>query len=75
MVTVTSTDAVHSSSFKDGSSGGDPIGFLIQTLDGKTIYLAGDTGLFDDMAGLVKADSTWQYCRLVATTPWTQTML
>lgn len=43
------TNALHGSAFPDGSYGGNPVGFLIKTLDGKTIYLAGDTGLFGDM--------------------------
>lgn len=43
------TNALHGSSFGDGSHGGNPVGFLLKTLDGKTIYLAGDTGLFGDM--------------------------
>jgi L-ascorbate metabolism protein UlaG (beta-lactamase superfamily) len=43
------TNAQHGSAFPDGSYGGNPVGFLIKTLDGKTIYLAGDTGLFGDM--------------------------
>jgi L-ascorbate metabolism protein UlaG (beta-lactamase superfamily) len=42
------TIAHHSSSFPDGSYAGNPAGVLI-TMDGKTIYHAGDTGLFYDM--------------------------
>jgi L-ascorbate metabolism protein UlaG (beta-lactamase superfamily) len=42
------TIAHHSSSFPDGSYAGNPTGALIM-LDGKTIYHAGDTGLFYDM--------------------------
>ena len=42
------TIAHHSSSFPDGSYAGNPTGVLI-TIDGKTIYHAGDTGLFYDM--------------------------
>lgn len=42
------TIAHHSSSFPDGSYAGNPAGVLI-TVDGKTIYHAGDTGLFYDM--------------------------
>ncbi|MGB4594909.1 MAG: metal-dependent hydrolase [Anaerolineaceae bacterium] len=51
---VIPTKAEHHSTFKDGSSGGDPVGFLIMTLDGKSIYLAGDTKLFGDMALMSK---------------------
>jgi len=43
------TLALHGSSLPDGSNGGNPAGFLLTTLDGKKIYLAGDTGLFGDM--------------------------
>jgi len=42
------TIAHHSSSFPDGSYAGNPTGALIM-MDGKTIYHAGDTGLFYDM--------------------------
>jgi L-ascorbate metabolism protein UlaG (beta-lactamase superfamily) len=43
------TLALHGSELPDGSYGGNPAGFLLTTLDGKKIYLAGDTGLFGDM--------------------------
>jgi L-ascorbate metabolism protein UlaG (beta-lactamase superfamily) len=43
------TLALHGSALPDGSYGGSPAGFLLTTLDGKKIYLAGDTGLFGDM--------------------------
>ncbi len=43
------TQALHGSGLPDGSSGGNPVGFLLTTLDGKKIYLACDTGLFSDM--------------------------
>jgi L-ascorbate metabolism protein UlaG (beta-lactamase superfamily) len=43
------TQAQHGSALPDGSNGGNPAGFLI-TAEGKKIYLAGDTGLFGDMA-------------------------
>jgi len=42
------TQAFHGSSFPDGSYGGMPAGILL-TIDGKTIYHTGDTGLFSDM--------------------------
>jgi L-ascorbate metabolism protein UlaG (beta-lactamase superfamily) len=44
------TLALHGSALPDGSDGGNPAGFLLTTLDEKKIYLAGDTGLFGDMA-------------------------
>ena len=42
------TIAHHGSSLPDGSYGGSPAGVLL-TLDSRTIYHAGDTGLFYDM--------------------------
>lgn len=48
-VTVKMVHAFHSSGLPDGSYGGMPAG-LILTANGKTIYHAGDTGLFGDMA-------------------------
>lgn len=44
------TLALHGSALPDGSDGGNPAGLLITTPNGKRIYLAGDTGLFGDMA-------------------------
>ncbi len=43
------TLALHGSGLPDGSSGGNPAGFLITTNEGHKIYFAGDTGLFGDM--------------------------
>ncbi len=43
------TLALHGSSLPDGSDGGNPAGFLLTTVDGQKIYIAGDTGLFGDM--------------------------
>jgi L-ascorbate metabolism protein UlaG (beta-lactamase superfamily) len=43
------TQALHGSALPDGSNGGNPAGFLLTTIDGKKIYIAGDTGLFGDM--------------------------
>lgn len=40
-------NAIHTSSFPDGSYGGQPGGFVIQS--DKTIYIAGDTALTYDM--------------------------
>ena len=42
------TPAWHGSSFPDGSYAGTPAGVLL-TVEGKTIYHTGDTGLFMDM--------------------------
>jgi len=46
--TVRMTPAVHSSSFPDGSYGGNPAGFIIES-DEHAFYYAGDTALFSDM--------------------------
>ena len=43
------TEAVHGSNLPDGSNGGSACGILLTTLDGKKIYLAGDTAFFDGM--------------------------
>jgi len=43
------TTALHGSGLPDGSSGGNPCGFLLTTLEGEKLYFAGDTGLFGDM--------------------------
>ncbi|MCA0931251.1 metal-dependent hydrolase [Lutimonas saemankumensis] len=45
---VTYTNAVHTSSFPDGSYGGQPGGFILETSDGN-LYVAGDTALTMDM--------------------------
>ncbi len=42
------TNAIHTSSFADGSYGGSPAGFILETAK-KTIYIAGDTALTMDM--------------------------
>ena len=44
------TYALHGSMLPDGANGGNPGGFLLITSGGKKLYLAGDTGLFGDMA-------------------------
>lgn len=46
--TVIMTQAVHSSSFPDGSYGGQAAGFVIEN-DEHTFYYSGDTALFSDM--------------------------
>ena len=45
---VTYTNAIHTSSFPDGSYGGQPGGFILETEEGN-IYIAGDTALTMDM--------------------------
>ena len=45
---VTYTNAIHTSSFPDGSYGGQPGGFVIESTEGN-IYIAGDTALTMDM--------------------------
>lgn len=42
------TNAIHSSMLPDGSNGGSPIGFVIESKDG-AFYYAGDTALTMDM--------------------------
>lgn len=41
--------AQHTSSFPDGTYGGQPAGYMFR-YDGKNVYLAGDTGVMADMA-------------------------
>jgi len=51
-LTVTMTDARHSSGCMDGGQMvymGEPAGFVIRLEDQRTIYFAGDTSLFGDM--------------------------
>jgi len=45
---LTYTNAIHSSSFADGSYGGQPGGFVIKTND-CSVYIAGDSALTYDM--------------------------
>ncbi|NND71244.1 MAG: metal-dependent hydrolase [Rhodothermales bacterium] len=49
--TLTMTYARHSSSFEDGSYGGNPNGFVLQA-EGRTVYIAGDTAPFNEMSWL-----------------------
>ncbi|MDT8413806.1 MAG: metal-dependent hydrolase [Flavobacteriaceae bacterium] len=57
--TLKYVNAVHSSSFPDGSYGGNPGGFVL-TSEGKNIYLAGDTALMEDMKSLgTQFDFDW----------------
>ncbi len=48
-VTVTLTDANHSSSGPDGEYLGEPAGIVLELEDGFTIYVAGDTNVFMSM--------------------------
>jgi len=48
------TSAIHSSSLPDGTYGGNPAGFLVQTEDGN-FYYSGDTALTLDMRLIAKA--------------------
>jgi L-ascorbate metabolism protein UlaG (beta-lactamase superfamily) len=49
-VTVTLTDANHSSSGPDGRYLGEPARLVVALEDGTTVYFAGDTNVFGDMA-------------------------
>jgi len=46
---VTLTHATHSSSY-EGTYTGESCGFVVETPDAPTLYFAGDTGVFGDMA-------------------------
>lgn len=46
--TLKYVNAIHTSSFADGTYGGQPGGFVLQA-DSKTVYIAGDTALHMDM--------------------------
>lgn len=41
-------NAIHSSSFPDGTYGGNPVGFILES-EGKSVYISGDTDLTMDM--------------------------
>jgi L-ascorbate metabolism protein UlaG (beta-lactamase superfamily) len=49
-ISVTLTHANHSSSTPDGTYAGESNGFVLGLPDGKTVYFAGDTNVFGDMA-------------------------
>ncbi|BDD04312.1 metal-dependent hydrolase [Aureibacter tunicatorum] len=51
---VKMVNAIHSSSFPDGSYAGVPAGFVIES-EGKAIYHAGDTALCEDMKQLASS--------------------
>ncbi|MEO6521808.1 MAG: metal-dependent hydrolase [Mucilaginibacter sp.] len=55
---VKMVNAVHSSTMPDGSSGGNPAGFVIYA-EGKKIYFAGDTALTYDMKLLEDENLDW----------------
>ncbi|SFI47874.1 metal-dependent hydrolase [Halpernia frigidisoli] len=46
---ISMVPASHTSSFPDGSYGGEPSGYVLRSPE-KNIYLAGDTGVIPDMA-------------------------
>jgi L-ascorbate metabolism protein UlaG (beta-lactamase superfamily) len=56
---VKMVNATHSSSMPDGSYGGNPAGFVIYTVEGKRVYIAGDTGLTYDMKLLENEGLDW----------------
>jgi len=49
-VRLTLTDANHSSSAEDGTYLGEPCGIVFRVAGGPTVYFAGDTNVFGDMA-------------------------
>jgi L-ascorbate metabolism protein UlaG (beta-lactamase superfamily) len=49
-VHVTLTHANHSSSTDDGGYAGESCGYVLEIPDGPTVYIAGDTNVFADMA-------------------------
>ena len=57
---VKMVNAVHSSTLPDGSSGGNPAGFVLYT-EGKKIYFAGDTALTYDMKLLEDENLDWAF--------------
>jgi L-ascorbate metabolism protein UlaG (beta-lactamase superfamily) len=52
-IKVTAVQAVHSSGYSEGNSiiyAGAPLGFIVEEYGSATLYHAGDTGMFEDMA-------------------------
>jgi L-ascorbate metabolism protein UlaG (beta-lactamase superfamily) len=49
-IKITLTHAQHSSSTSDGTYAGEPVGFVFQFENGLSVYVAGDTNVFGDMA-------------------------
>lgn len=52
------THAVHGTGLPDGSDGGEPGGFVL-TMEGKKLYIAGDTALFDEMKDIGQQKLDW----------------
>ncbi|MGY3214425.1 metal-dependent hydrolase [Mucilaginibacter sp. HD30] len=57
---VKMVNAVHSSTLPDGSSGGNPAGFVLYS-EGKKVYFAGDTALTYDMKLLEDENLDWAF--------------
>lgn len=49
-ITISLTNAFHSSSTPDGAYAGEPCGFVVRLENGFTVYFSGDTCVFGDMA-------------------------
>jgi L-ascorbate metabolism protein UlaG (beta-lactamase superfamily) len=49
-ISITLTEAIHSSSWVDLTYLGEPAGLVVQLEDGFKLYFAGDTGVFGDMS-------------------------
>jgi L-ascorbate metabolism protein UlaG (beta-lactamase superfamily) len=47
-ITIKCVNAIHTSTFADGTNGGAPVGFVVTSTEG-SFYYAGDTGLTYDM--------------------------
>jgi L-ascorbate metabolism protein UlaG (beta-lactamase superfamily) len=56
-------NAVHTSSLPDGSYGGQPGGFVVETRAGESFYVAGDTALTMDMK-LIAEEFTLRFAAL-----------
>ncbi len=66
---VKMTPAWHGSVLPDGAYGGNPAGFLL-TVEGKKIYVSGDTGLFSDMTLIGKRGWMWLLFALAIILRW-----
>ena len=70
-IKITLTDANHSSSTHDGTYAGEPAGLVFELEDGFTIYFAGDTNVFGDMALIRRIyQPTSPCCRSATTSRW-----
>lgn len=49
-ITISLTNAFHSSSTPDGTYAGEPCGYVVRLESGFTVYFSGDTCVFGDMA-------------------------